>query len=130
MAWREVEVALRDETATRSGRAIRGQHETGDGATFAALRLYGLEDIDEAWQRVPTLNLDATADMTLLRARVPHAELVASVEASAPHMKVFSVAVAIDISAKSRCTMSGHSAGRGIGSAPMPAVAAAIGWWC
>ena len=38
---------------------------------------------------MPTLNLDATADITLLRARVPHAALVARVEASVPHMKVF-----------------------------------------
>ena len=62
-------------------------HKVGD-ATFAALRLYGVESINAAWLRVPTLHLDGTAHMELLRARLPHAELVASIEAATPHQRV------------------------------------------
>jgi putative DNA primase/helicase len=87
MAWRIAEAVLSDEGTKRSGRAAYGMHKVGD-ATFAALRLYGVESINAAWLRVPTLHLDGTAHMELLRARLPHAELVASIEAATPHQRV------------------------------------------
>lgn len=87
MSWRIAEALLRDQDAVRSGRAAYGMHKAGN-ATFAALRLYGVESINAAWLRVPTLHLDATAHMEVLRARLPHAELVASIEAATPHQRV------------------------------------------
>ena len=87
MAWRILEAVLNDEGTKRSGRAVYGMHKVGN-ATFAALRLYGVERINAVWLRVPTLHLDGTAHMELLRARLPHAELVASIEAATPHQRV------------------------------------------
>ena len=56
--------------------------------TVRAVRLFGAERIAARWRQTPTLHIDATVDMALLRCRVPHAELVGEVEAAAPHMRV------------------------------------------
>src|SRR5262249_13007913 len=77
------------ESTVCSGRAVHGRHkDKGTGAEFQALRLYGLQVVHSEWLRIPTLALDATADMRLILARVPHAELVADIAAASPHMRV------------------------------------------
>ena len=52
------------------------------------MRLFGAEAISAGWRRTPTLHIDATVDMALLRCRVPHAELVGEIDAASPHMRV------------------------------------------
>jgi putative DNA primase/helicase len=78
--WHAVAELLAEDGPAASGRAA--VTENGE------LRLFGAEDIKAEWRRTPTLAIDATADMTLLQLRVPHAELVGEIEAESPHMHV------------------------------------------
>jgi putative DNA primase/helicase len=85
--WHTAEDLLAEDGVAASGRAIVGDVEI-DETTVRAVRLFGAEDVAVGWRRTPILHIDATVDMTLLRCRVPHAELVGEIEASAPHMEV------------------------------------------
>lgn len=87
MAWQAVEDLLSDVGATKSGRAVWGEQES-DGVAFRALRLFGLQPIARDWCNVPTMHIDGTVNMPLLWTRVPHAELIATVEVDAPAMSV------------------------------------------
>ena len=87
MAWQAAEDLLSDVGATKSGRAVWGEQES-DGVAFRALRLFGLETIARGWCSTPTLHIDGTVNMPLLGTRVPHAELIATIEANAPAMSV------------------------------------------
>lgn len=70
----------------RSGRVSR--YATDNGKSPDAFRVVGCERIDKAW-RVPTLHIDASADMSLIRERVgSRAKLAASATAATPHMHV------------------------------------------
>ena len=82
--WRHVRDFLADDGATASGRA--DVVELADGGH--AFRLHGLDEMGEGWRALPTLHLDATANMALVRERFPHAELVADVVAAEPHVTV------------------------------------------
>jgi putative DNA primase/helicase len=82
--WHAAEDLLTEDGWPASGRAVIGDYEV-DGTT---VRLFGVESITAEWRRTPTLHIDATVDMTLLRCRVPHAKLVGEIEAAAPHMRV------------------------------------------
>jgi hypothetical protein len=44
--------------------------------------------IAEEWRAIPTLHLDATADMEIVQQRVPHAEMIADIGIDAPHARV------------------------------------------
>src|SRR4051812_5712990 len=85
--WHAAEDLLSENGLSASGRAEVGNFEVGD-TTVRAVRLFGVEEIAAGWRGTPTLHIDATVDMTLLRCRVPHAELVGEAEAAAPHMRV------------------------------------------
>ena len=85
--WHAVEDLLIDDGPPASGHAVIGNHEI-DGTIVRTVRLFGAERIAAGWRRTPTLHIDATVDMDLLRCRVPHAELVGEVEAAAPHMRI------------------------------------------
>jgi putative DNA primase/helicase len=87
MAWQVVADLLGDVGAARSGRAMWGEQEAA-GVTFRALRLFGLQPIAKGWCSTPTMHIDGTVNMTLLRTRVPHAELIVTIEANAPAMSV------------------------------------------
>lgn len=87
MVWQVVEDLLDDIGAARSGRAVWGEQEV-DGITLRALQLFGLESIASCWRRIPTMHIDGTVHMPLLRTRAPNAELIATIEASAPAMSV------------------------------------------
>jgi putative DNA primase/helicase len=87
MLWGYVEDLLADDGPDASGRLELVEIEGGE----RAFRLYGLSAIGKGWRDVPTLHLDATADMSLIRARVPGAEHFATIEASEPHVMVHQV---------------------------------------
>jgi hypothetical protein len=84
MLWREVARLLDDQSGRPSGRAIV---ECEDGK-FQSVRLYGAKKRGKGWDKLPTLHMDATADMTLIRARVPHAKLWGDIRASMPFTTV------------------------------------------
>lgn len=90
--WRNIDSLLTDEGADASGRVevVEAQDEES-GATFRAVRLYGLDEPGKGWSQMPTLHLDATLDIELLKARIPRAELVADIEAETPHQRVVQV---------------------------------------
>ena len=87
LAWQAVEDLLSDVGATKSGRAVWGE-QGSDGVAFRALRLFGLEAIARGWRSIPTMHIDGAVNMPLLWTRVPHAELIATIEANAPAMSV------------------------------------------
>lgn len=87
MLWQHVGDLLADGGPDASGRV---ELVTVDGER--AFRLYGLATMGKGWRALPTLHLDATADLDLIRARVgSSAELVANVEASEPHVQVHQI---------------------------------------
>jgi putative DNA primase/helicase len=74
------------------------------------LRLKGRADVKEGWQ-VPTLHLDATMQIDLLRPYWPAVQLVADLAVETPHMRVTQV---IDKSFSKAALVHGESAGYGI----------------
>jgi hypothetical protein len=64
------------------------QIDVETAAVHSAVRLYDAPPISTGWAKLPTLHLDATANITLIRVRVPHAELIADIEADEPHGRV------------------------------------------
>jgi putative DNA primase/helicase len=89
MLWETLRELLDDGNAARSGRAeLIEEIDKETGIAYRAIRLYGVSPIAKGWAELPTLHLDATANITLLRARVPHAELVADIVADEPHTHV------------------------------------------
>jgi len=92
MFWRNVDAALTDEGADASGRIeIVEEIDEKTGASYRAVRLYSVSKPGKGWSRMPTLHLDATLDVELLKARVLRAELVADIEAEAPNQRVTQV---------------------------------------
>ena len=85
--WHCIEDTIVEGGPEASGRAVVIEKEVGD-ATVRTVRLSGVERIAADWRRTPTLHIDATVNMRLLRCRVPDAELVGRVDAAAPHMRV------------------------------------------
>jgi putative DNA primase/helicase len=84
--WHAVEELL-TEGPPESGRAVFGDHKI-EGHVVRSIRQYGVERIAADWSKTPTLHIDATVDMELLRHRVPHAELIGEIEAAAPHVRI------------------------------------------
>jgi hypothetical protein len=82
--WREAGELVAEDGPARAGRL---RVERGDEA-FMSLRLSEARRIRKGW-RVPTLHIDATPSMKLLRARVgKRAQLAATIEAEAPHQHI------------------------------------------
>jgi putative DNA primase/helicase len=88
MLWGHLANMLADDGPDQAGRVELVLLEDG---TTRALRLYGLATMGKGWRALPTLHLDATADMALLRLRVPNAELVANIEAAEPHVAIHQI---------------------------------------
>jgi len=86
--WQHIAAFLADGGAGLAGRLELVERVEAAGEIRRAVRLFGLERIGTGWAALPTLHLDATADMGLLRLRAPHAELVANVIATEPHVTV------------------------------------------
>ena len=85
--WRHIADLLADDGATASGRVDVVSLDAGE----PAFRLFGITQMGDGWRDLPTLHLDATAEMDLIRRRVPHAELAANVEAAEPNVSVHQI---------------------------------------
>lgn len=84
--WRDLADLVSDAGPEWSGRIVRWS-SNNDGV-IDSFRLVWAERIAPDWQ-VPTLHIDATANMTLIKERAGrHARLVATAEADTPHMHV------------------------------------------
>lgn len=84
--WSALADLAADDGPDRSGRVSRWASD--NGKVPDCFRVVGCERIDKAW-RVPTLHIDASADMSLIRERVgSRAKLAASATAATPHMHV------------------------------------------
>jgi hypothetical protein len=87
--WEALEKLLGNSNAKRSGRAeVIGDLDAETGIFHLAVRLYDASQISKRWAELPALHLDATANLTLIRTRVPHAKLIADIEADEPHTRV------------------------------------------
>lgn len=84
--WSALADLAADDGPDRSGRVSRWASD--NGKVPDCFRVVGCERIDKAW-RVPTLHIDASANMNLIRERVgSRAKLAASATAATPHMHV------------------------------------------
>ena len=84
--WTALADLAADDGPDRSGRVSRWASD--NGKIPDCFRVVGRDRIDKAW-RVPTLHIDASADMSLIRERVgSRAKLAASATAATPHMHV------------------------------------------
>ncbi len=86
--WHDVEELLAEDGTAELGRSLCGDHMLEGHLLRGSIRQFGAERIMEDWLQIPTLNIDATVSMELLKYRVPHADFAGEVEAAAPHMKV------------------------------------------
>ena len=86
--WRELADILKDSGPKTSGRlSIETARDKSAGTSYTAIRLTWREDIREGW-KAPTLHIDATLDLDLVRPFLPEAELYAEIQADAPHQRV------------------------------------------
>jgi len=85
--WREVASILDGCTETSGRLSIEDIEDKDTGGRYRAIRLRWREDIKEGW-RAPTLHIDATVDLDLVRPYFPLAELRADIQAATPHQRV------------------------------------------
>jgi putative DNA primase/helicase len=90
MFWRAMEALTSEGGPGASGWAALGWKETPEGA-IRVLKLKGRKPVREGWQ-APTLLLDATMNIDLVRHHWPDAKLVADIDVEAPHQRVRQVA--------------------------------------
>jgi hypothetical protein len=89
MLWEALRQLLNDENAARSGRAeLIEEIDKETGIAYKAICLYGASPVAKGWAELPILHLGATSNLTVLRARVPHAELIVDAAADEPHVHV------------------------------------------
>jgi putative DNA primase/helicase len=89
MLWAALEKLLGNPVAARSGRAELIEHVNVEtGAVHPAVRLYDASPISKGWAKLPTLHLDATANLAIIRTRVAHAELIANAVANEAHTRI------------------------------------------
>jgi putative DNA primase/helicase len=109
MFWTAIEALLADGGPEASGWVSLGREDTEAGPV-RALQLKDRADVRDGWQ-VPTLHLDATLRIDLLRPYWPGVELVADIEVLTPHMRVVQVT---DKSFSKAALLHGESAGYAI----------------
>jgi len=84
--WKLLAEALEDESIALSGRLyIREQEDKG--ATYKGLQLIWHEEITTGW-KAPTLHIDATLELDLVRLYLPGIELQADIRAAAQHQNL------------------------------------------
>ena len=86
MMWRAIAALVRDGGPLASGWAALGIMETTEGAV-RVLQLKERREIGQSWQ-VPTLLLDGTMQLELLKPIWPTAKLTADILVTAPHQHV------------------------------------------
>jgi putative DNA primase/helicase len=85
--WKEL-ANLIDGPHELSGRiSIEYQEDKKNKTSYRVLRMKGIDNIKEGWI-APTLHIDATMRMDLIRAYFPQAKLKADISAETPHQKV------------------------------------------
>ncbi|MFL5252951.1 MAG: toprim domain-containing protein [Rhodopila sp.] len=84
--WKAVEALLREDGPEASGRLSLTTEATDDGFV-RMLEIKGRKDVRSGWQ-VPTFLIDATLEIDLVRGYFPQADLVADIEAQAPHQRI------------------------------------------
>lgn len=89
LLWRALE-ALAAERGPQASGWVKIGRESDRKARGRVLWLKGRRPLGEGWQ-VPTLHLDATLCVDLLRPHWPTVELVADVAVEAPHQRIFQV---------------------------------------
>lgn len=86
MFWGAIEALLKPDGPDASGWAALGWSDTQDGRV-RVLHLKGRKAIREGWE-VPTLLIDATLQIPLVKPFWPNVELVADIAVETPHMRV------------------------------------------
>jgi putative DNA primase/helicase len=82
--WRALALLVAAKGPERSGRLVVER----EGEAFTGLRVFWKRTLAKSW-RVPTVYLDATADLDLVRARVgPRATVAGEIRAATPYMHV------------------------------------------
>lgn len=87
MFWRALERLFADGGPAESGHAEIITVDTDDGKT-KMIRLKGIKQISDDFI-VPTLLIDATLKIELVKPYWPQATLIADIEAETPHMRIF-----------------------------------------
>jgi len=82
--WRVLADMLKDGGPERSGRVAWRAFEDEDGASHKALTVAWLDTIKDGWT-APTLHIDATLRIDLVRHIFPQIELLDRITAAAPH---------------------------------------------
>ncbi len=86
--WKGVQALLAMDGPARSGwLALASEPDDREGGVRRVLHLKGRRDVKKGWQ-VPTLLLDATMNIDLVRPYWPHVEVTAQLLAEAPHQHV------------------------------------------
>jgi putative DNA primase/helicase len=89
MFWRAIEALMADDGPAASGWAALAREDTKNGPT-RVLHLKGRRPIRKGWQ-VPTLLIDATLNLDLVRPMWPSVQLVADVAVETPHQRIWQV---------------------------------------
>ncbi len=87
--WKALEELIRGE-ATHTGRLQAATRKDKEG-TYQAILLHTRAEVRDTVGGLPILYLDATAPMRIVRHFLPRMEVLAEVQAAAPHMRVHQV---------------------------------------
>jgi putative DNA primase/helicase len=85
--WKDLAEFIDGPHASSGRLSIEEIQDETTGGRYRAIRMRGKSEIDERW-RAPTLHIDATMRMGLIRAYFPQAELKAEIDAAAPHQRI------------------------------------------
>ncbi len=86
--WKGIQALLAEDGPEKSGwLSLASEPDDKDGSVKQALHMKGRRDVKKGWQ-VPTLLLDATMNVDLVRPYWPHLQVTAELLAEAPHQHV------------------------------------------
>ena len=86
--WKAVQALLAADGPERSGwLSLASEPDDKDGSIHRVVQMKGRREVKKGWQ-VPTLLLDATMNVDLVRPYWPHLEVTAQLLAEAPHQHV------------------------------------------
>lgn len=88
MLWRLIAEQIGDGVPTSGRVRLYDRKTKDDGTLVRVVEMAEPARIAAGWREIPTLHMDATASIEIIRQRVPHAELVAEIGIDAPHARV------------------------------------------
>ncbi len=88
MLWRLLAEQIRDDIPASGRVRLYDRKTKDDGTRVRVLEMAEPARIASGWREIPTLHMDATASIDIIRQRAPHAELVAEIGIDAPHARV------------------------------------------